>query len=117
MVTSAALMTAPDVLSDFVHLIPPGHEIQKRIPARLILKMPLLRPGSHTPNIRCPILFAICGKDSVAPADATLEYAKKAPKGVVKWYEEMGHFEIYNGEAYDKAIRDYVDFLCEHVPI
>lgn len=108
-------MTAPDVLSDFTHLIPPGHEIQQNIPARLILKMPLLKPGSYTSQIQCPIFFAICGKDSVAPADATLEYAKKAPKGVVKWYDNMGHFEIYYGDAYQTVIQDYVGFLEENL--
>jgi pimeloyl-ACP methyl ester carboxylesterase len=114
---TAALMSAPDVLTDFTQLIPPGHQIQERVPARLILKMPLLRPGSYTSDIQCPILFAICGKDSVAPADATLEYAKKAPKGVVKWYEDIGHFEIYYGDAYQKAMQDYVSFLQEYLPI
>lgn len=109
-------MNAPDVLTDFVPLVPPGHKIQDEVPARLILKMPLLRPGSYAADIQCPILFGICGKDSVAPADATLAYAKKAPKGVIKWYE-AGHFEVYYGDAFQTAIHDYREFLRENLPI
>lgn len=91
--------------------------MQEKVPARLILQLPLLRPGSYASNIQCPILFGICGKDSVAPADATLAYAKKAPKGVIKWYEEIGHFEVYYGDAFQIAIQDYREFLQENLPI
>lgn len=110
-------MNASDVLTDFPPLVPPGYEIQGKVPARLITKLPLLRPGSYASDIQSPILFGICGKDTVVPADATLEYAKKAPKGIIKWYGDMGHFEIYYGDAYQKATQDYISFLQEYLPI
>ncbi|OBT97349.1 hypothetical protein VE01_04359 [Pseudogymnoascus verrucosus] len=112
-----ALMNAPDVLSTFPPLIPEGHPFQERVPARLALKLPFLRPGSFASETECPILFAICGKDSVAPAGATLAYAKTASKGVIKWYEDVGHFEIYYGQAFQQAIQDYKQFLQEYLPI
>lgn len=65
----------------------------------------------------CPIFFAICGKDSVTPAEPTLAYAKTAPKGVIKWYEEMGHFDIYYGQGFEQAMRDYQQFLQEVLPV
>lgn len=110
-------MNTPDVLSTFPPLIPEGHPFQERVPARLILKFPFLRPGSYTSETECPILFGICGKDSVAPAGATLAYAKTAPKGVIKWYENVGHFEIYYGQPFEQAIQDYKQFLQECLPI
>ncbi|KAB8204764.1 Alpha/Beta hydrolase protein [Aspergillus parasiticus] len=112
----AALMNAPDVLSTFPLLIPKDHPFQERVPARLTLKLPLLRPGSYASRVECPILFGICGKDSVAPADATLAYARTAPKGVIKWYD-VGHFEIYRGQAFEHAIQDYKQFFQEYLPI
>lgn len=110
-------MNAPDVLETFPRLIPEGHPFQETTPARLVLSMPFLRPGSYASKTECPIFFAICDKDSVAPAEATLAYAKTAPKGVIKWYENMGHFEIYYGQGFDRAIRDYEQFLKEVLPI
>jgi len=102
-------MNAPDVLSTFPRLIPKGHAFQAQLPARLLLQLPLLRPGSYASKVQCPILFGICGKDSVAPVRPTLKYAETAPKGVIKWYEDVGHFEIYYDEAFEKAVKDYVE--------
>ena len=113
----AALMNAPDVLTTFPPLVPAGHELQMEIPARLILKLPLLRPGSYASNVQCPILFGICGKDSVAPSATTLAYAKTAKKGVIKWYDDVGHFQIYYGDAFQRAMKDYEEFLHQNLPI
>ena len=115
--TVAALMNAPDVLSVFPPLIPEGHPFQDRIPARLVLSLLFLRPGSYASDVQCPILFGVCGTDSVAPADATLAYAKAAPKGVIKFYANVGHFEIYYGQPFGKAIQDYKQFLLDCLPI
>lgn len=109
-------MNAPDMLSTFPLLIPKGHPFQERVPARLPLKLPLLRPGSYASRVECPILFGICGKDSVAPADTTLAYAKTAPKGVIKWYD-VGYFDIYYGQPFELAIQDYKQFLREYLLI
>ncbi|KAJ5371482.1 Alpha/Beta hydrolase protein [Penicillium cataractarum] len=79
-----ALMNAPDVLRTFPPLIPEGHSFQQRVPARLVLKLPFLRPGCYASDVECPTLFGICGRDSVAPASTTLAYAKAAPNGVIK---------------------------------
>ena len=43
--------------------------------------------------MQCPIYFAICGKDTVAPPGPSIGYAKQAPHGTVKVYKDMGHFE------------------------
>lgn len=104
-------------ISTFPKLVPEGFPFQERIPARLTLKLPFLRPGSYASETECPILFGTCGKDSVAPAGATLAYAKTAPKGVIKWYEDVGNFEIYYGQAFEQAIQDYKQFLEESLPI
>lgn len=110
-------MNSPDVLSDFPQLIPEGHPFQKQVPARLNLSLPFLSPGSYSSEVKCPILFAICGKGSVAPPGATLAFAKTAPKGVIKSYADMGHFEIYHGQAFEKAMQDYKKFLQEFLPV
>ena len=108
-------MNAPDVLTTFPSLVPDGHPFQQTVPARLTLTLPFLRPGSYASEVECPILFGICGTDSVAPAQTTLEYAKKAPKGVIRWYD-VGHFDIYSGPPFEEAMKDYQAFLQEFLP-
>ncbi|CAG8109546.1 unnamed protein product [Penicillium salamii] len=112
-----ALMNAPDVLGTFPPLIPDGYAFQDEIPARLVLRFPFLRPGMYASKVQCPIFFGVCGTDSVAPAGPTLSYAKTAPKGVVRLYDGVGHFEIYYGDAFDKAIVHYLEFLRDNLPV
>ncbi|KAL2846705.1 Alpha/Beta hydrolase protein [Aspergillus pseudoustus] len=112
----AALMNDPDVLRTFPQLIPDGHLFQANIPARLVLRLLFLKPGSYASGVKAPILFSIYGKDSVAPARPTVAYAKPATRGVIKWYN-VGHFEIYYGEAFERAMQDYKQFIQECLPV
>jgi fermentation-respiration switch protein FrsA (DUF1100 family) len=109
-------MNAHDVHTGFSPLVPATFEPQHSIPARLVPKMALLRPGAYASKIECPVLFAICGKDTVAPPKPTLKFAQRAPKGVIKYYEDMGHFDIYVGEKHDRAFKDYKEFLQTNLP-
>lgn len=84
------------------------------VPARLVLSLPLDRPGAYASQVKTPILFGICKKDSVAPAPPTLKYAKKAPKGTIKEYD-AGHFDVYVGDSFERVIQDYLDFYKEHL--
>lgn len=103
-------------MSGYKALVPQDIEFSTTIPARFISKLPLLRPGSYAAKVSCPIFFAICAKDTVAPPKRTLAYAKKAPKGTIKWYDDMCHFDIYVGEKHERAFKDYVEFLQANFP-
>jgi len=93
--TTAALMSAHDVVSGYNAIKPADLVHSNQTPARILLSLPFAFPGSYAKDVKCPIFFAICMKDTVAPAGASISYAEKAPKGVVKKYEDMGHFSIY----------------------
>ena len=41
---------------------------------------------------------------------ATLNYAEAAPRGEIKRYS-VGHFDIYVGEAWERAVADQAEFL------
>ncbi|WFD00407.1 hypothetical protein MYAM1_003156 [Malassezia yamatoensis] len=108
----AALLNTEDSLSGIQQLLPANKVLEmESIPARLILHFPFLYPGSYAKQVRTPIYFAVCGKDSVAPPGPTLKYAKQAPKGTVHVYAEDGHFDIYVGQSFERAVKDYIDFF------
>lgn len=111
----AAMMNAPDVYNGLHAILPEGTEKLEveAIPARLILQMPFLYPGTYAKKVQVPILFAICGKDTVAPPGPTLRYAKQAPKGVIKMHPNEGHFDIYVGENFERAVAEYMEFYRE----
>lgn len=68
-------------------------------------------------DVQCPIFFAICGEDSVAPPGPSIKYARTAPQGQLHVFDGMGHFSIYVGEDFDKATKSYLSFLSQHLPV
>lgn len=110
------LMTAPDVVPGYQALRNASiDELPDEVPARIALDIPLYRPGRRAKDVHCPILFAICERDSVAPPGTTLKHAQRAPKAEIERYD-MGHFDIYLGEEFDQAVGDQIEFLEAHVP-
>jgi uncharacterized protein len=108
---NAALLASHDTVSGYMALLPPGVtklDVEE-VPARAALWIPLARPGTYAKQVQSPIFFAVCTKDSVAPAKQTIGFAKQAPKGTIKEYD-VGHFDIYVGEPFEKATKDYIDF-------
>ncbi|UUY01703.1 alpha/beta hydrolase [Svornostia abyssi] len=113
-----ALMTAPDVAPGVRALIasagieePPHH-----VPARIALEIPRYRPGRRAKDVRCPILFCVCDRDTVAPARATLRHARRAPQAEIRRYDH-GHFTIYSGDAFEEVVADQLAFLAAKVPL
>ena len=113
---ATALMTAPDVVAGIEKLAPAGADHPKDVTARFTLDIVRNFPGRQAKNVACPIFFAICERDTVAPPGPTKRYAAQAPRGEVKLYE-AGHFDIYVGEDFERNVADQLDFLARHVPV
>lgn len=112
---STALMTSPDSEPGVRALIPEGHDVPSEVAARFAVQIARHFPGRSARNVACPILFAICESDAVAPPGPTQKYAAQAPRGEVKLYD-AGHFDIYVGDDFERNVADQLDFLARHVP-
>ncbi|CEH15409.1 UNCHARACTERIZED [Ceraceosorus bombacis] len=112
-----ALMNAPDVYANYISQLPASikDNFVNAVSARTALSIPFLVPGSYAASVQIPILYAICGKDSVAPAQTTRRYAQESARGEIAWFEEEGHFDLYQGQGLEKATRRYVQFLQAHL--
>jgi pimeloyl-ACP methyl ester carboxylesterase len=113
---SASLMNAWDCEPGYLALTPKARTFQNRVAARFALQIGRHFPGRRAKEIQAPIYFAICRKDTVAPAKVSQRHAEKAPHGEIKVYP-FGHFDIYLGEPFEQAVADYLDFLHRHVPV
>ena len=111
---SFAVMTSPDSEPGFMALVPVQTRWENRVAARIGVRIATYRPGRAARKVTCPILFCICDTDSLAPAEATAGYAARAPHGEVKHYP-VGHFEIYLGEPFERAVADQTEFLTRHL--
>jgi dienelactone hydrolase len=113
---SAALMTSPDSEPGYRALVPAGAEFRNGVAARFLLHVGTHRPGRAAKKVSAPILFCLCDADAVAPADTAARYAATAPRAEVKRYP-IGHFDIYVGEPFQRAVADQTEFLVRHLGV
>ena len=110
---STALMTAPDAQPG-VEALSQGYEIDHTVAARIGTRVGFYRPGRAARRLTCPALMCVCEKDSVAPAKAALRHAARAPRVDARSYP-IGHFEIYWGDGFERAVGDQIEFLRQHL--
>lgn len=111
---SFAAMTSPDSQPGFEALVPAETLWENRVAARIALRVAAYRPGRAAAKLNCPVLFCVCEHDAVTPAEATLKFAETAPRGEIKRYP-VGHFDIYLGKAWERAVADQTEFLTRNL--
>jgi len=111
---SFAAITTPDAEVFQRLMIPPGIEWVNEVAARIFLSIPRYRPGLHAGRVKCPLLFCLADNDAVTPIGPALKAASMAPQAEVRRYP-LSHFDIYVGEAFERAIADQIAFLKRHL--
>jgi dienelactone hydrolase len=109
---SLGIITKDEVRSDWTAILEQSVDVQwvNRVAARVALRMGMYRPGLKAAKLPCPALFCITDQDSVVPAGRTAKLAARGPRNEVKHYP-VRHFEIYVGEAWERAVADQTEFL------
>ena len=105
-----AVMSTPDAQPGFAGITPSSSTWENRVAARIALTVGLDRPGLAAAKLSAPILFCVCEQDTVTPAATTLKHAARAPHAEIRRYP-CGHFEIYVGELFERAVSDQTRFL------
>ena len=104
-----AVMSSEDADAGYRALMPPHASLE--VAARIALLVPLYRPVSDARRVRCPVLIQVCDCDSVAPAGAAEEAARRlGPRGELVRYP-IGHFEPYFGASFERSVDDQLAFL------
>ena len=109
---SLAVMTTDDSLSGWTAMAEQSVDAHwdNRVAARIMLRAATYRPGLKAAKLPCPALFCITDKDSLAPAERTAKLAARGPRNEIKRYP-VGHFDIYVGEDWERAVADQTEFL------
>ena len=110
---SPAMMTAPDALPG-VEALTAGHDVDSTATARVGTRVGLYRPGRALRRPHPPTLMCVCDQDSVAPARAAIRHAERGRDVELRRYP-IGHFEIYWGEWFERAVADQLGFLRLHL--
>jgi uncharacterized protein len=110
-----AAMTTPDAEPGSRAI--QGPTFRNEFCARAALDAARNRPLTRAADLPCPILFQIADRDTVAPPAAAEKAAWKATgRAEVRRYP-LGHFDLYVGEGFERAIADELYFLRRHVGV
>ena len=111
---SLAAMSTADANPGYRALFTDGQEFRNEVLARIALRIGTYRPGRNAASIRCPWLVAVCENDAVTPPTPAMLAARRAPAADLRTYPG-GHFDIYLGDGFERAIIDQVSFLRQHL--
>ncbi|MCD2193246.1 alpha/beta hydrolase [Actinomycetospora endophytica] len=106
---ATAAITSADAAPGYGAIIGPSFE--NDMPARGILTIPLNRPVTAAPRVRCPMLLVVAGDDSIAPPAAVRKVAATAGGPVETLELDCGHFDIYVGEPFATSLERQIGFL------
>jgi len=111
-----AALTAPGQAQAMKALIPEGDTSWvNRYTPRVALRLRSYRPFLKAPQVQCPLLVCVSENDTITLVEPALEGAKEAPHGEVVTYD-CGHFDLYAGEFFERAVSDQVAFLRRALP-
>ena len=92
-----------------------SQDFVNEICARIILRGDKFRPVKHAGDVRCPVLLQVCEHDSLIPKSAAEETEKELGDYARVIYYPIGHFDIYTGENFEKAVGDQLEFFRKHL--
>jgi hypothetical protein len=110
---SQAAMTTPDAEPGLMAIAPP--DFVNAVCAKIGLNIGVYRPGRKAGCLPCPVLIQICTLDSVAPAEASEQAAARAGQRATVRRYPIGHFELYESEAFERSVSDQIAFYKEHL--
>jgi fermentation-respiration switch protein FrsA (DUF1100 family) len=108
---SLAAVTSPDALSGLARITPSGSTWRNEVLARFALTTALYRPGRAARRVRCPLLLCLADGDRLIPPAPALKVAKVAGRAELRRYP-TGHFAMYFGEGFERAVAHQTSFLC-----
>jgi fermentation-respiration switch protein FrsA (DUF1100 family) len=110
---SLAAMTSADAEPGYRAITGPSW--RNEVAGRIALRAGTYRPGLQAAELPCPILIQIADRDSVAPPKAAADAGWRATgRAEVRTYP-VGHFDLYRGAWFEKAVADQLLFLTRHL--
>jgi len=107
-----AMLTAPGAFEGYSKLVSSG--FKNEVCARALLESQELNPIDYAKDVKVPVLFQISGKDNLVSQISYKKTAKILGKYADVRVYPVGHFDIYIGENFEKAVFDQITFFKKH---
>lgn len=66
-------------------------------------------------DLHCPWLVCVGEADRVAAPGPAIRAARRAPRGELRIYPGVGHFDVYDGPEHEAVVADEIEFLRRHL--
>jgi alpha-beta hydrolase superfamily lysophospholipase len=111
-----ALINAPGGEEGWRRVVSIGEDSRwrNRVSSRWLLGRPY-RPVRHAAKLHCPWLVCVGEADRVAKPGPAIAAARRAPRGELRTYPDVDHFDIYDGTVHEALVADQLDFLRRHL--
>ncbi len=107
---SLAFLSSADSEPGYRAIAPAGW--RNETPARIALEFPFYRPIKHIYDLTCPQLQQHCQRDVIAPPPSLdLNKQRRGRKNIIVKTYDCGHFDLYQGEWFEKAVTGQIAFL------
>lgn len=110
-----AMITSPGAFKGYSKLVSP--DFKNEVCARVLLMIHGHYPIDCAKDVQCPVLLQVCEKDNLVS-----EKSYKRTTEILGKYAEVkkypiGHFDIYEGENFEKAVNDLIAFFKKQFSI
>jgi pimeloyl-ACP methyl ester carboxylesterase len=111
-----AFISAPGAEIGWRRVVAIGEESRwrNRVSAAWLLGPPY-SPIQRAASLHCPWLVCVAADDQVAKPEPAIEAARRAPKGEIRIYPGVDHFDIYDGPSHEAVVADEIEFLQRHL--
>lgn len=110
---TVALMADMDAWNTFGELAPDN--FVNEACARIGIRMDKYRPINQITKICCPVLLQVCNYDITLPESVVKKAAEQLGQLAQVIHYPIGHFDIYLGNNFEKAVDDQLAFFKKHL--
>ena len=72
-------------------------------------------PIDHAKDVECPVLLQVCEEDNLVSMGSALRTAEILGEHAELKRYPIGHFDIYTGEGFERAVGDQIEFFTRHL--
>ncbi len=110
---TTALLPAPGALEGYAMIA--GPDFRNEVCGRVMLTAHGTMPHEIIEQVRCPALVQVCDEDNLVSVPGTVAMAQRmGALAEIKRYA-IGHFDIYRGESFERAVADQIEFFTRHM--
>jgi len=110
---SDAVLQSPDCDAGYRAIVGEGSRWRNECTPRVMLRVARYRPFRLGPRLQCPWLVCVADRDDLTPPQIARELAEAAGADVRGY--DLGHFEIYVGEGFERIVADETAFLVRNL--